>query len=99
MNVFVGSGKIVRANLIEGERRILKFTLAITGNNSKEGKERTDYVPCIIYNPVDETLEMLSIEKEVELLGRVKTFSFEIAGETTYKTEVVINQKSLKILD
>ena len=97
MNLFVGSGKIARANLTDGEKRILKFTLAISENNSRDGKQRTDYVPCIIYNPLDEVLDMLSQGQEIELQGRVKTFSFEIAGEKIYKTEVVINPKSLKI--
>lgn len=98
MNLFVGSGKIIRANLIEGEKRILKFTLAISENNTRDEKQRTDYVPCIIYNPLDEVLDMLSQGQEVELSGKVKTFSFKIAGEKIYKTEVVINPKSLKIL-
>jgi hypothetical protein len=98
MNMFIGSGKVSRVNLIDGERRILKFTLAITENSSKEGKKRTDHVPCMIYNPVDEVLEMLNPDQEVELQGRVKTFSFEFSGETTYKTEVVVNHRSLKVL-
>jgi len=99
MNLFVGSGKIARANLIEGGKRILKFTLAISENNSRDGKQRTDYVPCVIYNPLDEVLDMVSGGQQIELSGKVKTFSFEIAGEKTYKTEVMVNPKSLKILD
>ena len=99
MNLFIGSGKIIRAKLIEGERKILKFTLAITTNNSNQGKQRTDYVPCLIYSPQEGILDIFSDENKIELQGKVKTFSFEVAGEKTYRTEVVVNQKSLKMLN
>ena len=97
MNVFVGSGKVVRANLIEGGREILKFTLAIAQNYSQQ--EKVDYVPCIIFNPSDEAKEIISEGQEVELQGGVRTFRFEITGEVNYRTEVSVNQRSLKILN
>ena len=99
MNVFIGTGEVTNVNLLTGERKMLKFTLAILGNNSDQTKERIDYVPCIIYNPTEEVKRLLIQGRKLELQGRVQTYSFEIAGETTSKTQVVINQRSLKILD
>ena len=99
MNVFIGSGEVTKVNLLTGERKMLKFALAIPVNNSNQAKERIDYVPCMIYNPTDEVQRLLTQGKKLELQGRVQTYSFEIAGETICKTQVVVNQRSLKILE
>jgi uncharacterized protein YxjI len=97
MNVFIGSGEVTKVNLLNGGK-ILKFILATQHIDAKQ-KQVVENVPCIIFNPDKETQNLLSENQVVELQGRVRTFSFEVAGEKNYKTEVLVNQRSLKILD
>ena len=99
MNVFIGSGKVTKINLLNGRMEMLKFTLAIREDNAKQERERIDLVPCIIYKPTEKVQSLLHEGKNVELQGKVRTFSFDIAGETTAKTEIVVNQSSLKNSD
>jgi len=93
MNVFIGTGTITNVKHLNGKIKMLKFILSITENDSNE---RTDYVPCIIYNPSERARSIIAENHEVELQGKVRMFSFEIAGEATYKTEIIVNQNSLK---
>lgn len=97
MNIFIGTGKVIRVKLLSGKMNMLKFTLVITESDSTQ-KERTDYVPCIIYNPSESAKRLISENQGVELQGKVRTFSFEITGETNYKTEIIVNQNSITAL-
>ena len=86
-------------SLLNGEMSMLKFTLAVREKGGKQERERIDYVPCIIYNPTDKVQGLLSEGLEVELQGKVRTFSFEFTGERIYRTEVIVNQRSLQNID
>ena len=106
MNIFIGSGKITSvvktASTNNGKIRILRFTVtAISKQNPNNDKERTDLILCIIYNPSKELEDWFLKQGQgsyVEFEGRVVTYTFELIGEKTCKTEVVVNSRSLNIV-
>lgn len=97
MNLFVCSGVVVRHFVINGDRKILKFTVATEKRNGQD-RNNVDYVPCVIFNPDEETIGLIQDQAIVEFTGRVKSFKFQVTGETNYRTEVVVNARSLKAL-
>ena len=96
MNVFIGSGKLVRNAVVNGTAsKAMKFTIA-TGCNSK-----VEFVPCVLFNPPKE-LEILLTQKGkgilVEIQGRVSTSKFEVKGEVKYSTQVIVDKGNLNIV-
>ncbi len=83
------------------ERRVMKFTIATKyGYDVKEKKERVEFVPCTMFNASDELAKILTTEGKgasVEFGGRVSTSSYESNGEMKYKTEVVVNNRTLNL--
>ena len=106
MNVFIGSGKIINiaktVSTNNGKIRILRFTVSATcKHNPDNDKNKTDLIPCIIYNPskdLEDWFLKQGQDSYVEFEGRVVTFTFELIGEKTCKTEVVVNSRSLNIM-
>ena len=103
MNVFIGSGRLVKDAIVHGaENKALKFTIAAKYGYDKEAqKERVEFLPCVIFNP-SEALEEHLVKKGkglfVEFQGRVATSKFESDGATKYSTEVVVSTASFNIV-
>ncbi len=103
MNVFIGSGRLVKDAIVHGaENKALKFTIAAKYGYDKTAKlERVEFLPCVIFNP-SEALEEHLVKKGkglfVEFQGRVATSKFESDGATKYSTEVVVNTASFNIV-
>ena len=103
MNKFVGSGTLPRnAVIIGSEKKVLRFTLAThLGHNKKTDKELWAYVPCVVFNPAEDTKRLLTENTKgvvIELEGRVNTSKFESKGVTKYSTEVVVDERSVHVV-
>ena len=104
MNKFIGVGTLPRNAVLNGnEKKVLRFTLATHyGTDKKTQRDFWAYVPCVIFRPSENTKSML-IEKFKGLLigleGRVNTSKFESKGVTKYSTEVIVDERSVRILE
>ena len=103
MNSFIGSGRLVRDAVVNGNGKVLKFTLvAQYGYDVKAEKPRIEYVPCVMFNPGEKLTELLATQGKgmmVEFQGRVSTSKFEANGEVQYRTEVVVSLATFCILN
>ena len=103
MNSFIGSGRLVRDAVVNGNGKVLKFTIAAQyGYDAKAEKQRIEYVPCVMFNPGEKLTELLATQGKgmmVEFQGRVSTSKFEAKGEVQYRTEVVVSLASFCILN
>ena len=103
MNRFIGVGSLPRNAVLNGnEKKVLRFTLATRyGQDKKTKKDRCAYVPCVIFRPSENTQNLL-VENSKGLLigleGRVNTSKFESKGITKYSTEIIVDERSLRIL-
>jgi len=103
MNKFIGVGSLPRNAVLNGtEKKVLRFTLATRcGQNKKTKKDIWAFVPCVIFRP-SENMQKLLMENSKGLLigleGRVNTSKFESKGITKYSTEVIADERSLRIL-
>jgi single-stranded DNA-binding protein len=104
MNRFIGSGRLTKNAIVNGgDRKALKFTIAAKyGYDSKEEKERVEFVPCVLFTPPNDKLGIFLAAQGkgvfVEFEGRVHTSKFEKDGETKYSTEVVVDNRTLNII-
>lgn len=104
MNKFIGVGSLPRNAVLNGnEKKVLRFTLATRyGQDKKTKKDRCAYVPCVIFRPSENTQNLLmenSKGLQIGLEGRVNTSKFESKGITKYSTEVIVDEKSLRVLE
>lgn len=104
MNIVSITGRLARNVLVNGsgDKRAMKFTVAApSGYDVKKKAERTEFVPCVYFNPAEKLQALLSAEgkgKLVELQGNVVTSSFEKNGTTVWATEVRVNPSSFQLL-
>jgi len=104
MNKFVGSGRLTRGARVRGEnRKALRFTVATKyGYDTKERKERVEFVPCVLFTPPDDKLGIFLVAEGkgvfVEFEGRVHTSRYDKDGETKYCTEIVVDKRTLNII-
>ncbi|MBI2124480.1 single-stranded DNA-binding protein [Candidatus Pacearchaeota archaeon] len=98
MNYFNCSGKLARNAVIKGnEKKVLLFTVAAPNDGSK----RVDFIPCILFKPNEEVIELLASKGkglEVEFQGYVSTSKVEQNGSVRYFTRVVVHSDSLTVL-
>lgn len=104
MNKFIGAGSLPRNAVLNGnENKVLRFTLATQdGRNKRTGKSRLAFVPCVIFRPSENTQHLLMENSKgllIGLEGRVNTSKFESKGVTKYSTEVIADERSLRILE
>jgi single-strand DNA-binding protein len=105
MNKFIGVGTLPRCGTLNGtEKKVLRFTLATkVGHNGKEKKPRLAFVPCVIFKPSEPAICLLTADPKgllIGLEGRVNTSKFEARdGQTKYSTEVIVDERSLELLD
>ena len=90
MNLFAGIGRITDSQL---NGKVLKFNLAVQ-------QEKPCYLPCLIFNPSDDTLKRLFLLQETEqrvwLQGKVSSYEFEYQGRTIRKIEIVSYPGNIK---
>ena len=104
MNIATITGRLVRDAHLNGsgDKRAMKFTVAAnSGYDAKTKKERTEFVPCVYFNPAEKLYKLLSTEgkgKLVELQGNVVTSSFEKNGTRIWTTEVRVNPSGFQFL-
>ena len=105
MNKFIGVGRLPRSGTVNGtEKKVLRFTLATkTGNGGKNRKLRQAFVPCVIFKPSEPAICLLTGDPKgllIGLEGRVNTSKYETRdGQTKYSTEVIVDERSLELLD
>ncbi len=101
MNVCILSGRLVR-NAVGNQEKALAFTLATRyGFDPTDGKERVAFVPCVMFNPPKELVELLTNKGKgllVELEGRVSNSSYEADGERKYKTDVIVKNGTFSLM-
>lgn len=99
MNNFTGSGKLARNAVVKGDgKKVLLFTVAASNDFSK----RVDFIPCTLFKPNEEVIELLTARGkglEVEFQGYVSTSRVQQNGTLRYFTRVVVNPDSLTVLD
>lgn len=105
MNKFIGVGTLPRSGTLNGnEKKVLRFTLATrTGHGGKGKKSHQAFVPCVIFKPSETSVCLLTGDPRgvlIGLEGRVNTSKFETRdGQTKYSTEVIVDERSLELLD
>ena len=105
MNCFIGSGRLTRSAVVQGneDNKALKFTIASKyGYDKENNKDRVAFVPCVIFRPTDNLVNLLTENGKgmfVELQGRVSTSRFEVNGEVKYSTEVIVNKRNFNIVN
>ena len=103
MNVFIGTGRLTRNAVVNGEeRRVMTFTIAAKyGYDTEAEEDRVEFISCVMFNPPEKLQEYLAREGKgvlVEFRGRVANSSYEKDGETKYSTEIVVSNRSFNIL-
>ena len=101
MNMFIGSGNLVRNAIVNGtDNKAVKFTIA--AKNRDNGKNsRVEFIPCVLFNPPEEIEAFLKNEGKgvpVKFEGRVATSKFQVDGENRYSTEVIVDEKTFSIM-
>lgn len=98
MNNFTGSGKLARNAVVKGDgNKVLLFTVAASNEFSK----RVDFIPCTLFNPNEEVVDLLTARGkglEVEFQGYVSTSKVQQNGSVKYFTRVVVHADSLTVL-
>lgn len=96
MNIVTISGKVSQNAHLNGSGNIraLKFMVAAnSGYDVKKKAERVQYVPCVFFNPDENTQKQLIDEgqgKDVKFQGNIITSSYEKNGVRIWATEVKV---------
>lgn len=102
MNVCVISGFLAREAVVNGEGKVLRFTVAAKhGYNIKEEIDLVECVPCTLFNPSEAIVNLFTNEWKglsLELKGRVSTSRYEKEGQTIYSTQVIVDKNSINLL-
>jgi len=87
------------AKLFEGNSKALSFILVTTyGWDEERQKERTAYVPCIMFNPDERLSNKLTLdgkEQYLECEGRINRS--RLPNGKGYKTEVIVKTGTLTV--
>ena len=80
----------------------MKFTIAApSGYDAKNKKERTEFTPCVYFNPSEKLQDLMTSEgkgKLVEVQGNIITSSYEKDGNRIWATEVRVNPSGFQFL-
>lgn len=102
MNRFVGVGRLPRNAMLAGsEKQVLRFTLATPNGQGRKGPYSA-YVPCVVFKPSPELASLLAEKGKgmvLALEGRVNTSRFESKGQTRYSTEVIVDERSIRLME
>lgn len=73
------------------ETAIARFTLAVDRN-----KEETDFIPCVAFKKVAETLHKYCDKGcRIAVEGRIQTGSYEKNGAKIYTTDVIVERQEI----
>ncbi len=97
MNICIVSGRLTKNAVVNGDNnKVLRFRLAAKhGYDSKEKKERVEFIDCVLFKPTEKVQSFLCESGKgvyLELTGRFSSQSFEVNGEKRYRTEVIANR-------
>jgi|GEM_PF-2677697 len=104
MNHVSITGRLVRNAIINGsgEKRAMKFTIAApSGYDAKNKNERTEFAPCVYFNPSEKLQKLMMSEgkgKLVEVQGNIMTSSYEKDGQRVWATEVRVDPRGFQFL-
>ena len=102
MNTCTLSGTLARNAIGNNMDKALAFTVATPyGYDQEAKKDRVAFVPCVMFNPPKELVEVLSTRGKglhVELVGRVANSSYEVNGERKFKTEVIVKNGTFRVV-
>ena len=89
--VFV-TGNLARDAQLNKPGTALNFTVAVA-SAGRDGEERTDWIPCVVFGKGATALQKyLTKGKEVSIMGRLRSSSYEKDGEKRSKLEVVADK-------
>jgi len=103
MNMFIGTGRLTQnASVNQNGKRTLFFTLAAKSGYDREAHQaRTQFVPCVLFSPTEKLSAFLSTRGQgilVEFQGRIETSKVEVDGKPNYRTNVVVDSRTLVIV-
>ena len=96
MNVIVLSGTLVKDVELRHTKNDLSvgsFTIAVRREiKNKDGNYESDFVNCIAYGKLAETINSYFKKgSRILLEGRIQTGSYEKDGKKVYTTDIVVN--------
>jgi hypothetical protein len=95
MNHWTGSGRLTKEpelRYTQSGKAVTQFTLAVDRKRAATGKAETDFLPCIAWEKLAETIAEYCT-KGVKLMveGRVQVRSYEAKDKTRrYVTEIIV---------
>ncbi len=102
MNVCSLSGRVFKNATTKGsEPKTLSFMLETRYGNGEKGKERSAFVPCVMFNPdpeIESTLTTKGGGLYLELEGRISGQSPDANGGRKFGSEVIVRNRTLTIL-
>jgi hypothetical protein len=101
MNVCSLSGRVFKNATSKGtEPKTLSFMLETRYGNGEKGKERSAFVPCVMFNPDPEIESILTAKGEglhVEFEGRISGQNPDANGGRKYGSEVIVRNRTLTV--
>ena len=102
MNTVTLSGRLTKNATVHGKHtKAVKFTIAAKYGYDKHG-ELVEFVPCVVFTPPNDKLGIFLAGQGkgvfVEFAGRVASATYKTKGETKYRTEVIVDKRSLTIV-
>lgn len=102
MNVCILSGRVFKNATSKGtEPKTLSFMLETHYGNGEKGKERSAFVPCVMFNPEPEIEAALTTQGEglkLEFEGRISGQSPDANSGRKYGSEVIVRNRTLTIV-
>ena len=102
MNVCNLSGTLARNAIGNNMDKALAFTIATPyGYDDEAKKSRVAFVPCVMFKPTRELVELLSTKGKgltIELEGRVANSSYEVNGERKFKTDAIVRNSTFRVV-
>lgn len=94
MNNVVLTGNLVRDIELKavGQTMMAKFTLAVQRRFKKEGEQTADFINCIVWGKMAETMNTyLCKGSKIGVVGRIQTGSYENKeGQKVYTTDIIV---------
>ena len=96
MNNFCGIGRLTRdpeIRVSQGGMKVARYTLAINRDYKREGEPESDFISCITFgNRAEFAEKYLQKGRQIGVVGRIQTGSYEKDGRKIYTTDVVVDK-------
>lgn len=96
MNNFCGIGRLTRdpeIRVSQGGMKVARYTLAINRDYKREGEPDSDFISCITFgNRAEFAEKYLQKGRQIGVVGRIQTGSYEKDGRKIYTTDVVVDK-------